>query len=311
MNKKTNEHIPVLADEILHYLDSSKIKTFFEGTLGLGGHAEKILSAHPEISIYLAFDQDQKALEIAKERLKPWQEKTQFVHANFSKVDETALALGINGIDAGLLDIGVSSMQLDTDDRGFSLRKNGPLDMRMDQTSSFSAKDVVNNYSEKELGRIFKDFGEVRFWKPLAQLIVEQRRKKTIETTHDLTQIVEKLFPKQQTKIHPATQVFQAIRIVVNRELEVLQECLEKSLDLLNEEGLLLVISFHSLEDRIVKEAFKKAASAVKNERGKVVKEACFEIITKKPVTASAKEIKSNPRSRSAKLRIIKKIIKE
>lgn len=311
MNKKTNEHIPVLVDEILHYLDSKEIKTFFEGTLGLGGHAERILSAHPEISTYLAFDQDQKALDLSQERLQPWKEKIKFVHANFSKVDEKTLMLGIKGIDAGLLDIGVSSMQLDTDDRGFSLRKNGPLDMRMDQTSSFSAKDVVNNYSEKELGKIFKELGEIRFWKPLAQLIVEQRRKKAIETTHDLTQIVEKLFPKQQTKIHPATQVFQAIRIVVNRELEVLQECLDKTLDLLNDEGLLCVISFHSLEDRIVKETFKKKASPIKNERGKVVLDPRFEIVTKKPIVPTVKEIKSNPRSRSAKLRVIKRIIKE
>jgi 16S rRNA (cytosine1402-N4)-methyltransferase len=306
---KNNEHISVLLNEILEFLSLKEIGIFFEGTLGLGGHAFEIMKAHPEIKQYLAFDQDQIALQKAKERLAQWEKKIQFVHANFSEVDRYVRELNIDGIDAGLLDIGVSSMQLDVADRGFSLRKEGPLDMRMDQTNPFSAKELINQYSEKELGRIFKEFGEVRFWKPLAELIVQQRKKKPIETTLELTQIVEKLFPKQVTKIHPATQVFQAIRIAVNRELEVLQECLEKSLKLLNKEGILLVISFHSLEDRIVKQVFKEAASPIKNDRGKVIQEASYEILTKKPIEPSLKEIKSNPRSRSAKLRVIKRII--
>ncbi len=309
MSKKIDEHISVLADEIMEFLSLKTIDSFFEGTLGLGGHAEKILSEHSEISLYLAFDQDQEALNKAKMRLEPWANKITFVHSNFENVDRFCHELHIDGFDAALLDIGVSSMQLDIKERGFSLRKDGPLDMRMDQTSPFSAKDLINNYSEKELGRVFKELGEVRFWKPLAQLIVEQRKKKSIETTQELTKIVEKLFPKQVTKIHPATQVFQAIRIEVNRELEVLKECLHKTLKLLNKDGLLMVISFHSLEDRIVKEAFKEASSPIKNERGKVIQEAPYAVVTKKVVQPSVKEIKSNPRSRSAKLRVIKKII--
>ena len=310
MTKKlTDEHISVLADEIVEYLSSMEISTFFEGTLGLGGHAERILKVHDEIKDYIAFDQDLDALAKAKARLKPWENKVRFIHANFADVDRVLMLENIKGLDAGLLDIGVSSLQLDQQARGFSLRKDGPLDMRMDQTQAFSAKEVINHYSEKELGRVFKELGEVRFWKPLAKLIVEQRKKKPITTTGELTQVVEKLFPKQTGKIHPATQVFQAVRIEVNRELEVLKECLEKSLKALNLNGVLLVISFHSLEDRIVKETFKQAASDIKNERGKVVEEARFLIETKKPIVPSLKEIKSNPRSRSAKLRIIKRII--
>lgn len=306
---KTNEHISVLLDEVLNFLNSKQIKVFFEGTLGLGGHAYSILDQHPEIESYIALDQDLDALAKAKERLKKWDEKIHFVHANFSDVDSVTSQLEIDGIDAGLLDIGVSSMQLDVADRGFSLRKEGPLDMRMDRTNPFSAKELINQYSEKELGRIFKEYGEVRFWKPLAELIVQQRKKKPIETTVDLTKIVEMLFPKQVTKIHPATQVFQAIRIAVNDELGVLKTGLEKALKLLNQDGLLLVISFHSLEDRIVKQIFKEAASPIKNERGKVIQDASFEIVTKKPIDPNLKEIKSNPRSRSAKLRVIKRII--
>jgi 16S rRNA (cytosine1402-N4)-methyltransferase len=306
---KNNEHIPVLLDEIMTFLDSKQIRVFFEGTLGLGGHAESILNAHEEIQTYLAFDQDQKALEKAKIRLQRWEKKVQFVHANFSEIEKICHQLNIDGIDAALLDIGVSSMQLDVADRGFSFRKDGPLDMRMDQTSLTSAKELINHASEKELGRILKDYGEVRFWKPLAELIVQQRKKKPIETTLELVQLVEKLFPKQVSKTHPATTVFQAIRIAVNNELQVLQECLQKTLQLLKKDGVFLVISFHSLEDRIVKQMFKEATMPIKNDRGKVVEEAKFEIITKKPIEASDKEMKANPRSRSAKLRIIRRII--
>ena len=304
-----NEHISVLLQEVLEYLAPINIRVFFEGTLGLGGHAEEILKSHPEITDYLAFDQDQNALAKAKDRLKEWENKVHYFHSNFAEIDTYLANGGWTGIDASLLDIGVSSMQLDQAERGFSLRKDGPLDMRMDQTASFSAKDLINQYSEKELGRIFKEYGEVRFWKPLAELIVQQRKKKPIETTQELTKIVEKLFPIQHTKIHPATQVFQAIRIAVNEELDVLKECLNKTLKALNKGGVLLVISFHSLEDRIVKTVFKEAASPLKNERGKIVQEAPFEILTKKPIEPSDKEIKQNPRARSAKLRVIKRII--
>ena len=311
MKKPNEEHIPVLLNEVLSFVSEKSISVFFEGTLGLGGHAEAILKGHPEIEHYVATDQDQIALLKAKDRLKEWESKIHYFHSNFKDVDQLMHRLHIDAFDAGLLDIGVSSMQLDTDDRGFSLRKDGPLDMRMDQSQSMSAKDVLNGYSEKELAQVFFELGEIRFSRPLAKLIVEERKKKFIETTADLTKLVEKVVGKQVSRIHPATQVFQAIRIEVNQELEVLKVGIKKCLKMLNIDGIFMVISFHSLEDRIVKELFKEASSPVKDDRGKVIEDARFEILTKKPAVASLKEVKQNPRSRSAKLRVIKRIIKE
>jgi 16S rRNA (cytosine1402-N4)-methyltransferase len=311
MKKPSEEHIPVLLNEVLSFVSEKSIPVFFEGTLGLGGHAEAILREHPEIGCYIATDQDELALSKAKDRLKEWESKIHYFHSNFKAVDQLMHRLHIDAFDAGLLDIGVSSMQLDTDDRGFSLRKDGPLDMRMDRSQSISAKDVINGYSEKELAQIFFELGEIRFSKPLAKLIVEERKKKIIETTADLTKLVEKIVGRQVSRTHPATQVFQAIRIEVNQELEVLKEGIKKCLRMLSRGGIFMVISFHSLEDRIVKELFKEASSPIKNERGKVIEDARFEILTKKPVVPSLKEVKQNPRSRSAKLRVIKRIIEE
>ncbi len=308
-SSKTFKHIPVLLEEVLTYLAGHSLLNFFEGTLGLGGHAEAILQAHPEIRRYVALDQDKMAIEIAKERLKAFSDRIDFHQMNFSQIDRISEENGPMAFDGALLDIGVSSLQLDEQDRGFSLRKEGPLDMRMDQSQSISAKDIVNGYSEKQLQTMLKEFGEVRFYRPLAKLIVEERKKRSIETTTDLTRIVEKLFPKQLGKIHPATQVFQAVRIAVNRELDVLKEGLKKIAALLNPGGLFLVITFHSLEDRIVKEEFKTLSAPTKNERGQVVALSSYEIVTKKPVQPSLKEVRQNARSRSAKLRIIKRII--
>lgn len=309
MKNIANEHVPVLVHEIIDYLAPLSIAVFFEGTVGLGGHAEAILKHHPEISRYIACDQDIQALEKAKVRLMPYADKITWAHANFQEIQSVLRRENVEGIDLGLFDIGVSSMQLDQPERGFSFRKVGPLDMRMDQSQGLKASDVVNTYSEKELIRILKDYGEVSFAKKLAAVIVEMRKKKPFKTTGDLVEAVEKLFPRQTGKTHPATCVFQAVRIEVNQELDVLKTCLEKSLSKLNLDGSLMVISFHSLEDRIVKEAFKEAALPLKNERGQVIEPARFEIVTKKPITAGLLETKKNPRARSAKLRIIKRII--
>jgi 16S rRNA (cytosine1402-N4)-methyltransferase len=298
-------HTPVLLKEVLHYFEGT-IKTFFEGTVGAGGHASHILHQHPEIEQYLACDQDPHALEIAQKTLKPYENKIRWFQGNFSNLDRFAKEAGVDQIDGFLFDLGVSSMQLDQQDRGFSFSKEARLDMRMDTTQEDSAHTIVNDWSEQELIDLFKN-GEEPHFKRAAKAIVEARRTQKIETTTQLAKIIESAIPKFG-KLHPATLVFQALRMAVNRELEVIEIALKKAMQLLAPHGKIGVISFHSLEDRIVKNVFRAASEPEKDYRGQVVKEALFQRVTKKAVKPSDEECRSNRRARSASFRLLQRL---
>lgn len=299
------EHIPVLLDEVLECFYQKKITVFFDGTLGMGGHAKEILEAHPEIETYIGCDQDEDALAIAAKNLEPWKEKMVFIHENFSKIDQILDRLNIKRVDGFLCDIGVSSMQINEGERGFSFLKNGPLDMRMDRSKGISAKEVVNTYSEEKLGKIIKEYGEERHWKIITKLIVEYRKEKKFETTDDLAGLIQKNIRKTKKHLHAATLVFQALRIYVNQELEVLKTFLQKGLKTLSQEGRGVVISFHSLEDRIVKEFIKNQGikDPVTGQKTEELKN-----MYKKPLMATEEEKSKNPRARSAKLRAFIKL---
>lgn len=308
----TYPHIPVLLEEILGFFENCKITTFLDGTLGAAGHAEALLKAHPEIKRYIGIDQDDLSFEIAKLRLKPWEEKVMFVKGNFEDLDKILNELNIGFVDGMLFDLGVSSMQLDLAEKGFSFMKEGPLDMRMDKSASLTAEEIVNTWSEKEIGRILRDYGEEKQWRQAAAAIVRERAKKPIKTTFELKSILSPLFAWKKKGINPLTLVFQGLRIAVNRELEVLEKCLPKSLERLNRGGRLAIITFHSKEDRPVKQFFQFEASDKMETFGLGGifrnKEPRVKILTKKPISASEKETHSNPRSRSAHLRVIEKL---
>lgn len=292
-------HIPVLAKEWLNFLSERTIKNYVDGTLGAGGHAEVVLNEHQEIKKFLGVDQDPNALKLAFERLQPWIKKFSAVHGNFSELDVFLKDLKIDSVDAILLDLGVSSMQLDQPERGFSFMQEGPLDMRMDPDNPVTAEEVVNTYSEQELGDIFRVYGEERRWLLAARAIVHARKKQKILSTQQLVGVLQAVFPRYSPKrIHPMTLIFQGLRIYVNQELEVLKKVLPKALQLLSPGGVLGVISFHSLEDRIVKNVFRSAAKEIPG----------LHLLTKKPIQATREEMRVNPRSRSAKLRVIEKM---
>jgi 16S rRNA (cytosine1402-N4)-methyltransferase len=302
----THPHLPVLLNEVIEIFSPCKLETFVDGTVGAGGHAEAILAHHPEIKSFHAFDQDLSALALAKARLP---KSVHFHHTNFSKIGEV---LGQATVDGLLIDIGVSSMQIDTAERGFSFQKEGPLDMRMDQTASLTAYEIVNHWSEAELGTIFREYGEEKFWRKAAGYICAARKEKAIETTWDLRQILKRAIRPSKEGIDPATRVFQALRIAVNGELEHLEIFLKKAIELLKPQGRLAVISFHSLEDRMIKQFFQFEASDKLSSNGPrglfLDKEPTVKIVAKKAIVASEEEIELNRRSRSAKMRVIEKL---
>lgn len=300
-------HLSVMLEEFLYYFSDRKIKVFFDGTLGAGGHAEALLKAHPEIEMYIGCDRDESALEIAKVRLKPWEGKTVFVHGNFADLDKHLEKLGVTKVDGFFFDLGVSSMQFDQGDRGFSFSKEGPLDMRMDLTQDVTAKEIVNSWPEKKLGELFRDFGEEPKWRQAAKAIVAARQKKAITTTKDLADVVQGAVIGKK-RLHPATLVFQALRICVNKELEAVQTGIQKAIQFLTSQGRVGVLSFHSLEDRIVKNVFRDASKAVKRLQKEEAYLPMLEVLTKKPLTCTRQEEKRNPRARSAKLRFAQKI---
>ncbi len=278
-------HISVLQEPILALFRDSKLNAFIDATLGACGHTMAILQEHPEINSLTCFDRDESCIARAKLLLP----KATLIHKNFSHLKEYT-----NGpIDGILFDLGVSSMQLDQKERGFSFMHDGPLDMRMDVSQSLTAEDVVNSYQENDLANIIYTYGEEHASRRIAKAIVQRRRKERILTTADLAQVVESVLPRRG-KIHPATKTFQAIRMEVNKELESIERAIDQAVELLAPDGILAIISFHSLEDRIVKQKFK----ALPREQ--------FEILTKKPIIASDEECRQNPRSRSAKLRAVK-----
>lgn len=285
-------HVPVLLSEVLQALEGRTLKVFFEGTVGAGGHAKAILEAHPEIERYFACDRDAAALEIAKKTLSPWREKVEWIHGPFSELETYLNERKAPTIDGFFIDIGVSSMQFDEASRGFSFRTDAPLDMRMDVSVETTAEDLVNELPEAELARIFFEYGEEFRSRAAAKAIVERRKKRRIRTTQELTAVLEPVLRKG--KIHFATKVFQALRIAVNDELGQLKKGLDAAIHRLSTNGVAAVISFHSLEDRIVKWRFKEDES--------------LKVVTKKPIEATREEIKKNPRSRSAKLRVAERV---
>jgi len=296
--EKEEIHYPVMHREVINFLEPNSRKIIVDCTLGVGSCALKILPLLKEDSIYIGIDKDSSSLEIAKERLSKYKQVI-FIKDDFKNLDNILKNLKIDYIDGFLFDLGISSFQLDNPDRGFSFLREGPLDMRMDRDTFLSAYDLVNNLSEIELASIFKKFGEERYSNCIAHNIVEERKKNPINTTSDLSSIILKSIPYKAkfSNIHPATRVFLALRIATNRELESLDIALKKAIYFLNRGGRILVISFHSLEDRIVKNVFRYFQ-----------KEGNAKIITKKPVLPQEDEVIENPRSRSAKLRVIEKL---
>ena len=307
-------HIPVLLDETLELLAPARGGIFVDGTLGGGGHAEAVLTRLPETGRLIGIDRDWEAVHAAGDRLSAFGDRFTALHGNFFDMRALLNGIGVTEVSGILLDLGVSSHQLDKSARGFSYKTEAPLDMRMDQSAGLSAKDVVNTYPEAELARIFFEYGEERFSRRIAEKICRAREQYPIETTLQLAQIVREAIPAKYRNEpqHPARRTFQALRIEVNGELKGLDHAVEQACDLLQKGGRLCIITFHSLEDRIVKQAFRRfenpctcPPSAPICICGKLPK---AKILTKKPLTASAEEEAQNSRSTSAKLRCIEKI---
>lgn len=284
-------HTPVLLDETVRLLAPVDGGIYIDGTLGLGGHAEKILQACGPTGTVLGFEWDADALHLAQKRLAPYGSRFQVQHRSYAEIMTGLRATGISRVDGLLLDLGVSSLQFDTGERGFSLKADGPLDMRMDRREQRSAAEIVNEYSQEDLADIFYYYGEERQARRIAAHIVDARAKEPISTTAQLARIVAGAVPKrfQPRKTHAATKVFQALRIAVNGELDNLQTALDAVPTILKPGGRVCIIAFHSLEDRLVKWKFREMPELV--------------VITKKPVVPGRKEIGANPRARSAKLR--------
>ena len=308
-------HYSVLLNETIENLNIKPDGIYVDGTLGGGGHAYQVASRLSEKGRLIGIDQDADAIAAAGERLKEFGDKITIIRSNYANMKEELHRIGVEKVDGIVLDLGVSSFQLDTPERGFTYRdENAPLDMRMDDRQSLTAKDIVNGYSEMDLYRIIRDYGEDKFAKNIAKHIVQERAKKHIETTGELTEIIRASIPMkvQVTGGHPAKRTFQAIRIELNKELEVLQNNLDDMIDLLNPGGRICIITFHSLEDRIVKTNFKRNENPCtcpsdfpvcvcgKKSKGKVV--------TRKPILPSEEELEVNSRSKSAKLRVFERV---
>ena len=315
MNKLDFKHISVLLDECIEGLDIRPDGVYVDGTMGGGGHSLQIVKHLSKRGRLIGIDQDINAITAAKQRLEGYDNVT-YVHKNFSQIDEIAQeeALYQSGVDGFLLDLGVSSHQLDEADRGFSYQHNAQLDMRMDIRKSLSAYSVVNTYSQEELIRILRDYGEERWAGRIAEFIVKERQIQPIQTTFDLVSVIKKAVPKgaRSDGPHPAKRTFQAIRIEVNGELEILEETIKKMADLLNTGGRICIITFHSLEDRIVKNVFRNLENPCTCPRDFPVcvcgKKPVLKVITRKPILPGEEELKVNNRSRSAKLRIAQKL---
>ncbi len=306
-------HRPVLSQKVVSLLDPRPGGVVVDGTVGLGGHAEALLQAEPGVTV-IGIDRDEEALSHAARCLAPFKGRVRLIHGNYRDLGEHLDALGIDKITGFLLDLGLSSLQLDTPDRGFSFRCDGPLDMRMDTTEQVTAAKLVNHSSEDELVRILRDYGEERFARRITRAILAARAKELIETTGRLAEIVRSAIPRKfhPKTIHPATRTFQALRIAVNEELTNLKEGLETGFQAIAPGGVIVVISFHSLEDRIVKEFFRyKALSCTCPPDFPICvcnKKVEMEILTKKPIRPSPEEVAKNPRARSAKLRAARKL---
>lgn len=307
------KHVSVLLEECIEGLNIKKDGVYVDGTMGGAGHSKEIIKRADKGKL-IGIDQDMNAINKSREVLKEYENRTILVHNNFKNIKGILTELNIDKVDGVLLDLGVSSHQLDTGERGFSYHYDAPLDMRMNKEEELSAKDIVNKYSQDDLYRIIKDFGEERWAKRIAEFIVEDRKNREIETTGDLVEVIKKAIPKgaRMDGPHPARRTFQGIRIEVNKELDILKDTINDIVECLNPGGRLCIITFHSLEDRIVKETYKylnqrcicpKEFPICKCDKKREIK-----IINKKPIIATKEELENNPRSRSAKLRIAEKI---
>ena len=307
------KHKSVLLEETVDGLAIKPDGIYVDGTLGGGGHAFEVCSRLNEKGRFIGIDQDAAAIEAASERLRDFGEKVTIIRSNYCEMKSRLHEIGVDKVDGIVIDLGVSSYQLDTAERGFSYRVDAPLDMRMDQRQQLTAREIVNTYSEADLFRVIRDYGEDKFAKNIAKHIVIERQKAPIETTGQLNEIIRHAIPMkfQKTAGHPSKRTFQAIRIELNRELDVLRESLDDMIEMLNPGGRICIITFHSLEDRIVKSAFRK------NENpcicpshfpvcvcGNVSK---GKVITRKPILPSEEELEYNSRSKSAKLRIFER----
>lgn len=305
------KHYSVLLEESIDLLDVKEDGIYVDGTLGRGGHSLKIAEKLTTGHLY-GFDKDLTAIEESKETLKNYIDKVTFIHSDFENIKEELSNRGINKIDGMIMDLGVSSPQFDDEDRGFSYRFDSRLDMRMDQSKELDAYYIINNYDFSDLVRIMSRYGEEPFAKQIARKIEKQREVKPIETTFELVDVIKSALPSKvlSKKGHPAKKVFQAIRIEVNQELDSLTNGLYDALEMLNHDGKIAVISFHSLEDRIVKQIFNEVSKEEKvNKRVPLLndKEMEYELINRKPVLPTEKENQENKRSHSAKLRVIRR----
>lgn len=306
-------HISVLLNECLEGLNIKENGIYVDGTLGGAGHSSEILKRLSNEGRLIGIDQDTDALKAAKERLKNYSNVT-FVHSNFSSIENVLNNLNIDGVDGILMDLGVSSYQLDEGERGFSYMKDAPLDMRMNRDKDFSAYNVINEYSEEDLYRIIRDYGEEKFARRIASFIVENRQEKNIETTLELVEIIKSAIPAKARREgpHPAKRTFQAIRIEVNSELSILNKTIEDGVGKLNKGGRMAIITFHSLEDRIVKNKFRDLAVSCRCPKEFPVcvcaEKAKVKVISRKAIEPTKEEVDINPRSRSAKLRVIEKL---
>lgn len=307
------KHKSVLLDEVIENLKIKPSGIYVDGTLGGGGHSYHICKQLTEGGRLIGIDQDGDAIKAASERLKEFKEKVTIVRSNYCNMKEVLHSLGIDKVDGILLDLGVSSYQLDTVERGFSYRENAPLDMRMDKRSEQTAKDIVNGYSEQELYRIIRDYGEDKFAKNIAKHIVMARNIKPLETTDDLTNAIKAAIPMRvrMNGGHPSKKTFQAIRIELNKELDVLKDTLRDMVDVLDDDGRLCIITFHSLEDRIVKVSFKEKQNPCTCPPNFPVcicgKKSQGRVITRKPIIPTKDELEQNSRSKSSKLRVFEK----
>ena len=307
------EHVSVLLHETVDGLNVRPDGTYVDATLGGGGHAFEVCSRLGDKGRFIGIDQDADAIEAAGRRLAGFGEKVTIIRSNYRDMRPQLQNIGVGKVDGIVIDLGVSSYQLDTAKRGFSYRMDAPLDMRMDQRQKMTARDIVNSYSEAELYRVIRDYGEDKFAKNIAKHIVAEREKGPVETTGQLNEIIRRAIPMkiQKTSGHPSKRTFQAIRIELNHELDVLRDSLDDMINMLNPGGRICIITFHSLEDRIVKSSFRKNENPCicpshfpvcvcgKTSKGRVV--------TRKPILPSKEEMESNSRSKSAKLRIFER----
>lgn len=307
------KHVSVLLNECIEGLNIKENGIYVDGTLGGGGHSLEILKNLSSEGLLIGIDQDTDALKAAGIRLQEFN-NVKYVHSNFYNIDKVLSDLEVEKIDGMLMDLGVSSYQLDTGDRGFSYMQDAELDMRMNRENDLSAYEVVNDYSEEEIYRIIRDYGEEKFAKRIARFIVERREEEPIKTTLELVEIIKAAIPARARREgpHPAKRTFQAIRIEVNSELSILNKAIEDGVNRLNKGGRMAIITFHSLEDRIVKLKFKELATSCTCPKEFPIcvcgGEAKVKVISRKAIEPSEEEILENPRSRSAKLRVIEKL---